>query len=636
MKKSASLLFTGIALSFVFAVAAPAANGPVFHSGDWRLDDSVPADPGKGVCQASTTGVLGNVNVTLSLSVDKTGARPLELLLLPAKTTVTATSFMVKTDSGATYYFAKLPRVGALDQYWHVPVNTAKFVADLSNANQLVFRAVGGSQSSLPLSMSGSTAVINELQKRCTKNSLYTAQDFEKAFLPANSATFHIASITPAIAAKLRNIIVASAVPAYIKMNAIQLEMNALEAKFAPLTGERRTLTADLNHLQNFDIPALNIGRDNAQAAIDKATGEINDFTAQIPLRQADLVQAQTVSQAAQGKLAPLKPEHDRLLNVRNNNESNLAAARSNLADIDNGIMADQQFISQLTSELNGLNNALPDAQNQVSQNSAGFDQANRAYQSFDPRREVEERMHHDDRVRQLEQSEQQWEGQAQAYQQQVQQFQGQVQGAQGELNAAQAQAAPVQREFQAAQAESQAAAADLQATQGEIQASQGVINGATGEIQSTQAEIQAAQNAIPAAQNEAQGAQNDLQAAQKQVQNSQGAMAGVQAQAQAAQGELQAVQNEAAPVQKELQGAQSEAQAAGAELQATQGEIQASQGVISSATSELQAAQGQIQQAQSVINSAQSAIPPATAEVQSTQNELAAAQGAVPGAQSE
>ena len=155
-----------------FALLSSAAQaGTVFQSGDWKLDDSNPNDPNKGICQAMTAGYMGSAMVYLSLVLDKAGSRPMEIMVIPNRPSVGATALYAKTGSGTVFYLAKLPRTGASDQYWNIPVNTEKFVNDLKEGNQINFYAVSGTQEHLPLSLTGSTAVINQLEKRCAKNS---------------------------------------------------------------------------------------------------------------------------------------------------------------------------------------------------------------------------------------------------------------------------------------------------------------------------------------------------------------------------------------------------------------------------------------------------------------------------------
>ncbi|MCF3987955.1 hypothetical protein L2D75_32060, partial [Pseudomonas aeruginosa] len=89
------------------------------------------------------------------------------------------------------------------NQYWNIPVNTERFINDLDNGNQITFYAVSGTNEQLPLSLTGSTAMIHALRARCTRNTVDVA-DFERRFLPDGADRFNIKAITPAKADALR------------------------------------------------------------------------------------------------------------------------------------------------------------------------------------------------------------------------------------------------------------------------------------------------------------------------------------------------------------------------------------------------------------------------------------------------
>src|SRR5262245_9924969 len=146
MKRPAPM-FALLALSLTLSLNAFA--GTVFKSGDWQLDDSLPNDPAKGTCQAMTAGYFGNAVTYLAVVVDKTGARPMEVFVLPNRPSIGATAMVARTDSGKTWYFPKLVRTGTNDQYWQIPVNTVQFVEDLKQGNQLNIGAVSGSNEHL-------------------------------------------------------------------------------------------------------------------------------------------------------------------------------------------------------------------------------------------------------------------------------------------------------------------------------------------------------------------------------------------------------------------------------------------------------------------------------------------------------
>lgn len=400
------------------------AAGPVFSSGDWALYDSNPKEPNIGSCIATTAGYLGRTVYALELVVDKTGVRPLELMIRPAKGTSAVTAFVGSLRSDKDYSFAKIPSPDQVrDAFWHIPVDTETFVTELRAANQFHLKPVSGTNERvLPLSLSGSSATINELERRCAKNSMYTAREFEVAFLPANKDSFKIENITPEKAALLRET-VAKGVIAYKVLAGIQKELADLEAQFAALLRERGDLQNAIADLRDRQIPAFSAGRDSAQAKIDQATAEIANLMAQIDSRRSDLVVAQNDYNAANAQLQPLLPEYNRLRQIVRSDEAVLSNARTALANIDAGISARQSEVDNLNFELNRLNAALPEAQNRLRQGQFGYRQAQDAYNSFDPRREFMERFRRNPRAGQIERDIENLRRQVQEQERQVQQL---------------------------------------------------------------------------------------------------------------------------------------------------------------------------------------------------------------------
>lgn len=422
-------LFTLATLSLLIPSVLSAAT--VGNSGDWQLDDTAPNDSKKGLCVASTAGYMGSVVVSLAVVMDKTGARPTEVILQPTKK-VGASAMYVRSDSGKVFY---LPKLASANQYWAVPVDTERFVADLLEGNQITFFAVSGSSEQLPLSLSGSTAMINALRSRCSKN-IVDVKDFERKFLPENADRFDVRSISPAKADELRAK-VAEAIPLYRKLKSILAELDALNARNKALIDERAQLESDLNRLINVVVPDLTNRRDAAQAQIDRANAEIADLRIRIQQKQVELVEAQGIAKAAYDRYAPLVPEHDRLLSIRRSDESRLSNARSTLANIDSNIANAERLIAQLNAEANSLQNQLPNAQREVQNAQRQVDDADRAYRSFDVRDAARRFFWEDRRRHQLEQQQRQLQGAYQQYQAQVQQAQGQVQAAQNAYNSA-------------------------------------------------------------------------------------------------------------------------------------------------------------------------------------------------------
>ncbi len=401
MKTRRPAILAVFSLALALGATNTALAAVVFKKGNWQLDDSLPSDAAKGVCQASTAGKMGKAVVTLTLVVDKTGQKPLEVFLMPTTPSVGATAMFAQTKSGATFYQALLPRTGANDVYWNIPTNTQQLISDLKAGSQLNFRAVAGSREQLPLSLSGSTATIDEMLKRCTKSAVFTVQDFEAAFLPENADRFDINRITPDKAKQLRDL-VATGATAFVKVRSVQKELEALDAKFAALVKERGTLQTDIDNLRHVQIPNMENQKAGAQTKIDTALGEIADFEARLPGKQSELDRARAAAADADARLRPLVPEHNRLAGLIRGAQSRLDSARANLSSIRDGVERARADISALNNEADRLSRDLPSLQDEVRRGERGLDDARRDQRAFDAQREIRERLQNDSRVDRL------------------------------------------------------------------------------------------------------------------------------------------------------------------------------------------------------------------------------------------
>jgi chromosome segregation ATPase len=403
-------------ITFILLISALAqANNPVFTSGDWYLYDSDPNHKNRGTCVAQTAGYFGAEVYSLNVVVDKTGVRPLEILVQPNRGSSPATAFQTILRSGSrTWYFARLPEGTArVPTFWHVPENTDEFLGEIRASNQMHLYAVSGSREVLPLSMAGSTATTNELFKRCGSNTVNT-KEFEKAFLPENNDRFDIRSIEPSRAAQLRATLV-TAVVSFRKVAAIETELRQLNAQFAQLIKERETLQAEIGSLRDKEIPSLYGRKADAETKIERANSEINDLQQQIMGKTAELTTAQEGAKAAQDAIAPYRPEFQRLTADLNRSTSERDRALGDLRALEQNIRQRESDISRLERESDSLYGQLAPLQEEVRDGRQQLQQAEDYRRSFDPQREFTIRYRQHPRVGQLEQETDQLRSQLQS-----------------------------------------------------------------------------------------------------------------------------------------------------------------------------------------------------------------------------
>ncbi|MGZ3710704.1 MAG: hypothetical protein ACXVBE_03070, partial [Bdellovibrionota bacterium] len=327
----------------------------IFASGDWSLDDSQPGVQGKGNCVAATATYLGNYGAySFNVVLDKSGTHPIELLIRPFKSPSKVPSFLVTIDSGRTYTFVKLPITAKGEEtFWNLPRGTDKLIEQLKGSNQLNVDAAGG-MGELPFSLTGATAVLTQLEKRCVASPALASYDFEKAFLPQEVNAVDFSKIDQVKANALRDIITKGVV-AYHKIDKMKAELDALEVHYAKLNQEKAALIAALDVLSNHDLPALTAGRIGAQAAADKANADIVTLTASIATQESLLASAQNAFDQATATIKPYLPEHQRLLAIKQRAESRQANAESDLANTEQSIANKTQELGDRKAESEDL-----------------------------------------------------------------------------------------------------------------------------------------------------------------------------------------------------------------------------------------------------------------------------------------
>ncbi|MES2962900.1 MAG: hypothetical protein V4760_03350, partial [Bdellovibrionota bacterium] len=134
----AALLSTAsLAQAANFAAPAPVLNlaGPVnpgaISSKDWMYEERASTESAAGVCVASTAALLTGVKHHLEVSIDKSGARPLEVRIRPEGDLPSIVALKATVDK-KSFNFARVASVDAgRDVFWNVPRGTEELVAIL-------------------------------------------------------------------------------------------------------------------------------------------------------------------------------------------------------------------------------------------------------------------------------------------------------------------------------------------------------------------------------------------------------------------------------------------------------------------------------------------------------------------------
>lgn len=324
-----------LALSLLL-ISSPAFAQTVFNSQDWGLDDSNPGERTKGNCTAYTAAYFNGAQVfSLQLSLDKSGARPLEILLRPENGNSAERAFQLELADGSYYVWGRMPKQNGKDLFWQIPRGTAEFISLVKRYNQMNVQTPAGLE--IPFSLYGGKDVLTEMEKRCTAKQPLVAEEFERLFIPARAKQVPASSMSPEKTNALRAT-VGRGVEAYQGILKIRAELASLEARYAALTREQSELRAALDQLVNRELPALIRARDEAQANVDKAEADIVSLRAAIAADETRLAAAMADYDVAMRNLAPHVAEHDRLAAIVWSDTQRRDQAASRLSSIQQGI----------------------------------------------------------------------------------------------------------------------------------------------------------------------------------------------------------------------------------------------------------------------------------------------------------
>ena len=367
---------------------------PIYKKSDWILEDTGNA------CVASTTGKLNRQSYALSVVLDKTGLRPIEVLILPYTSPATVGLFQARVPDGTNYNFAAMPTSpDGRDSFWNIPRGTAALISAMKRGSRIDLFPASGETGVLPFSLMGVTATLDKMAKLCVQTNPLDSADFESRFVPAQASTLDGTKLDATQTNYLHSVI-DGAVAAYRGVLVVEAELNALEARYAGLTNELGQRNKELGGF-NSDLARHTAARDAALSTIAQANADIASLQSAISADQQRLVSAKLDHDNAVNVLSPLVARHDQLLAQLNRANSNVATAQANLDSTERAIVEKNQQIDALEHEQRRLSNELPMIHNQVEQARRQRDNADRNVRNFDVRNEIFLREQNDPWLRQ-------------------------------------------------------------------------------------------------------------------------------------------------------------------------------------------------------------------------------------------
>ncbi|MEK7358530.1 MAG: hypothetical protein AAB250_18945 [Bdellovibrionota bacterium] len=371
---------------------------------DWRVEERASAESAAGVCVAATTALLGGVKQDLEVLIDRSGARPVEMRIRPDADLPTTVALKTTVDK-KVYNFAKVASVDAArDVFWNIPRGTEELVAILKRDLKLEAVTVDGTATpqKVTFSLSGSSAALTDLAKRCNAGKTLGSDGFERAFLPTIVATVDASKLTPSMTDLLRST-VSQANVAWKTSNLTQSKIEALTTKYLAQINELTKLKTNLDRLQNQEVINLQKRRAAAEGLITTSQQQIDGLRPQIAVNEAKLAQANADYEAAYRILEPHIARHDQLVDIVVDALSDESAASKRLDEIDRGTSSWSSEVNRLNNELNSVRSQLGGARSDAAQLDQVAQSAHRDMNSFDEQNEIRRRKSQNSEIDNLE-----------------------------------------------------------------------------------------------------------------------------------------------------------------------------------------------------------------------------------------
>ncbi len=342
----------------VFSVGLTAQSGTV---ADWNFTDAE-------TCTVSTNNTNfggddfpsneSNIYLTISKAKNKPEI-PVEIMV-QFITNMNKSSGAVASISGAgSLALADLD--GRKMFFWGVPKNLTNFIERLkSGRSNLSVKGVGGRRSEdLKLSTSGFKDVLSQMESACNSGKSLVNADFDTAFMASVPDSIDPTRIDATKATQLRSIYYAAYSASFSISNAAA-DLAKLLAKYQPYMDELAQNRAELNQIQDVELPNTRNTLAAAQKQQVDATAEIASIDNAIPGLNAKIAASQKAYDAARAILAPLEPEYNRITGQLSSAQSTLSEAQNRLSYIETRLRDGAQQISNLDYEATNIERRLP------------------------------------------------------------------------------------------------------------------------------------------------------------------------------------------------------------------------------------------------------------------------------------
>lgn len=356
-----------------------------------------------------------NIYITISKAKNKPEI-PVEIMVQFVTNVNKSSGAMASISGAGSLALADLD--GRKMFFWGVPKNLANFIEQLkSGRSNLAVKGVGGRRSEdLKLSTRGFKDVLSQMESACNSGKSLVNADFDTAFMASVPDSIDPTRIDATKATQLRSIYYAAYRASFSISNAAA-DLAKLLAKYQPYMDELAQNRAELNQIQDVELPNTRNTLAAAQKQQAEAVAEIASIDNAIPGLNAKIAASQKAHDAARAILAPLEPEYNRITGQLNNAQSTLSEAQNRLSYIETRLRDGAQQISNLDFEATNIERRLPqkrsdldrarsifrDAQSRRANFNVSWERDSRLRNHFEYSRLHNDRQHMSNQLRQNE-----------------------------------------------------------------------------------------------------------------------------------------------------------------------------------------------------------------------------------------
>lgn len=361
---------------------------------DWTLDDTGAS------CVAFTNRTVGGQQYRFELSLDKSGVFPVEAWVREVPSTATTKAFRITTEVKPiqSFGFAPVQDASGNLSFWQVPTDTNALISYIKRQTRLMVHALIPNGAAVPVSkavdfsLRGSSDIVDSLISNCNRGLPLVQSDFEKSFVPAQTAQLNPLTLDESEAAQLRALYQNSIVVNSQKL-ALQKDLGVLNTRYAKQIQELGKLTGALDQLTQKELTSLQNRKASIEAKIIQLDQQLKDQQVGIDSKESEVVVANGFYDESSRVLAPLVPEYDRLSEALRVSRSDLSRSQARLSDIDASLQDKNNKIASYERELSVMRSQLSQAQYDIEAARTDVYNTDRDFRRFDARDEYQDRL---------------------------------------------------------------------------------------------------------------------------------------------------------------------------------------------------------------------------------------------------